>query len=562
MKKLVLLLCALFLIQGVSAQVWIPMSTDLLNLESFRHQATYAIEDDLDNAIDGTDIFSVKGARIYTNLSNLVSGGERQADNLYSNNTVAIGATSPIFNNRWKVSAFYGNANQESVSFDGLINETNYLGASTNPEFDNSDYSHLDSTAKADYTENTTLLNIGRIMGKGTEIAFTYKRVGHTTKGEFEDSMYYLDETLDPPNINELYYGAENGTHDNSTPITTYALSYSKPYRNWTLRGDVFLTSTTENSKEEMEGFYFEDLLPGSPNTTFTTRDSISMLDQYDYTGNIAGVALRLSDENAYGVLWEIGGNFGMIFGSGDANEDLRYHIINQSENFDDEIAVFDSLYTNDWTAPLSVSGNAMGLNGRMEWQIDENVRFGLGCMLNSFSATIEEDRSYRLDIVSSYDNDDGTSDATDYDLTVNGYDEDVTYTEKISANRIAIPAGIELNFGKNKDWYMRIGALAVGSKNESSQEINVDTVSVYHRLIVDGNGDEFESYGTNVTYEERKVTSSATSQNVYYSYGLGWKPSPNLSLDLLGMFDATNVELLSTDWIRSLKLSATINIY
>ncbi|MEJ2567294.1 MAG: hypothetical protein P8Z50_00205, partial [candidate division WOR-3 bacterium] len=397
-------------------------------------------------------------------------------------------------------------------------------------------------------------------MGRGTELAFTYKRENSASKGEFEDSMYYIDETIDPPNITELYYGAENGTYDNSTPVTTYSLSYSKPYRGWKLRGDIFLSSTTEKNSEEISGFYFEDLLPGSPNTTFTTRDSSNMMDQYDYNGNIAGIGLRLSDENQYGLLWEIGGNFGMVFGSGDANENNRYHLMTQSEFVADQIAVLDSLYISDWTAPLSVSGNAMGLNGRMEWQIAENVRFGLGCMFNSFSATIEEDRTYRLDITSNYDNHDGISDATDYDLTVNGYDINETYTQGMNANRIAIPAGIEVNFGKNKDWFLRLGALAVGSKTEYTEEIVTDTISVYERTVEYGDGSEVNTYGTNITYEDGKVTSSTTYQSVYYSYGLGWKPSKNLSLDLIGMFDASGVELLSTDWLRSLKLSATIN--
>jgi len=562
MKKLTLVVCALFIAQGLSAQVWVPMTNDLLNLESFRHQATTVIEDDLDNGIDGTDIFYVDGARIYTNLSNLATGMEQQANNSNSANTVLLGATSPVYKG-WKVTAFYGNANLESTTFDGMIGETSFVGLPSNPEFSTRDFLLMDSTASAELSQNTVLLNIGKVMGRGTEVAFTYKRERSSSKGEFEDSMYYIDETLDPPNITELYYGAENGSYDNSTPVTTYALSYSKPYRGWKLRGDVFLSSTTEQNSEEISGFYFEDLLPGSPNTTFTTRDTTTMMDQYDYSGNIAGIGLRLSDENQYGLLWEIGGNFGMIFGSGDANEDNNYHLITQSEMVADQIGVLDSLYSSDWTAALSVSGNAMGLNGRMEWQIAENVRFGLGCMFNSFSATIEEDRTYRLDITSSYDDDDGTaSDADDYDLTVNGYDIDETYTQGISANRIAVPAGIEVNFGKNKDWFLRLGALAVGSKTEYTDETVTDSISVYERVIEYGNGAEVESYGTNVTYEDGKVTSGGTSQAVYYTYGLGWKPSKNLSLDLIGMFDASGVELLSTDWLRSLKLSATINIY
>ncbi|MEJ2567295.1 MAG: hypothetical protein P8Z50_00210 [candidate division WOR-3 bacterium] len=144
-----LVVCALFIAQIVSAQVWVPISNDLLNLESFRHQATAVIEDDLDNGIDGTDIFYVDGARIYTNLSNLATGMEQQGNNSNSANTVLLGATSPIYKG-WKVTAFYANANMESTSFDGMMAETIFVGLPTNPEFSTKDFLHMDSTASAE----------------------------------------------------------------------------------------------------------------------------------------------------------------------------------------------------------------------------------------------------------------------------------------------------------------------------------------------------------------------------------------------------------------------------
>jgi len=560
MKKSVVLLCALFLVQGVLAQVWMPMSTDMLNLESFRHQATYSIEDDLDNGIDGTDIFNVEGARIYTNLSNLVNGGETPDS---SANTVAIGATSPIYNG-WKVTAFYGNANRNN-SFDGIIDETYYNDTDYDEDFNEMYFEHLDSTGKEEESANSILLNLGKQMGKGSEIAFTYKRMNYTEKEEFEDSAYYIARTLDPTvRVDKLWYGAENGTDEYSTPITTYALSYSKPYRNWTARGDIFLISGGEKYNTEGTAFYFEDRDPGDAATVFTTDDSLITLDKNEYTANMLGIGLQISDlDKTTGLLWEIGGNFATVFGSGDHNYEERFHGIYQDELIPSEVQVFDTLAIDNLTAPISVSGNAMGLTGRIEWQIAENVRFGLGCMLNSISMTLEEDRAYRMDIISSFDDDDGAgSDFDDYTTTVNGADLDATFTIENKANRVAIPAGIELNFGKNKDWFMRIGAMSVGSKSEYTEEIVTDTVSVYERIIERGDGSDVETYGTDITYEDGKVVTSTTDQDVYYSYGLGWKPSPNLSLDLLGMFDATNVELLSTDWIRSLKLSATINIY
>jgi hypothetical protein len=445
------------------------------------------------------------------------------------------------------------------------MDETFYEDTDFDEDFNEMYFEHLDSIGKTEECANSILLNVGKKMSKGAELAFTYKRINYNYKDEFEDSAYYIERDLDPTvTVEELWYGAETGSYDYSSPVTTYALSYSKPYRNWTARGDLFFISGGEKTNSVGTGTYFEDRDPDDASTIFTTDDTSSTLNQDEYTANLLGIGLRISDlDKNTGLYWELGCNFGTAFGSGDHNEEERYHAIYQDELIPSEIQVLDTLATNNLTAPVSVSGNAMGLNGRMEWQIAENVRLGLGCMLNSISLALEEDRSYRLDILSSFDDDDGAaSDADDYDITVDGADRDETYTTEMKANRIAIPAGIELNFGKNKDWFMRIGAMAIGSKEEYINRLETDTVNLYERTITRGDGSETTINGTSTTDNDYDLTTFTTNQDVYYSYGLGWKPSPNLSLDLVGMFDATGVELLSSDWIRSLKLSATINIY
>jgi len=559
MKKLLLLVCAFFVAQGLSAQVWVPLVSDLVNLESFRHQATQSIEDDLDNGIDGTDIFKVKGARIYTNLSNLVTSTESPDS---SANTVVIGATSPIYKG-WKLTAFYANANSNN-SFDGNIDETNYEDTDFDEDFDEMYFQHMDSTAKDEESTNSILVNLGKQMGKGTELAFTYKRMNYNNTEEMEDSAYYISRTLVPTvSVDEFWYGSETYLGGRTSPVTTYALSYSKPYRNWTARGDLFFISGGENFNSEETGSYFEDRDPGDASTVFTTNDTINIIDNHEYTANLVGIGLRISDLNKNtGLLWEVGGNYGMAFGSGNADYVDREHLITQDELIPSQIQIFDSLYADSMIAPISVSGNVMGLNGRIEWQIAENVKFGLGFLANSFSLSQEQDRTSKSDIIVYANDDDGIPDMDDYTLTVSGTGREETYTLETKENRIAIPAGIELNFGKNKDWYLRLGAIGVGSKTEFTEKMVTDTVYLSESEIVYGTGSSSTTLGTTTTDTDYDVSESFTEQDVYYSYGLGWKPSPNLSLDLIGMFDATNVELLSTDWLRSLKLSATINIY
>jgi hypothetical protein len=563
MKKLVLVLLVLFVIQGIRAQIWVPITSDLLNLESFRHQATQTIEDDLDNGIDGTDIFAVEGARIYTNLSNLVSGDEEQGDNSSSENTVLIGGTSPIFYKGLKVTAFYGNAN-ETYSIENTMDSTYLEDINADEEWDYRSSRYTSANQKEETSSNTILLNIGKIMSRGREIAFTYHRASYNENVEWEDSADYIAQTLTPSLVTTALWNQFGNTSDQSKmPVTTYALSYSSPFRNWDFRGDIFFATGGETYEGDDFNYYWQDQDPDDISTTFEYLDTVDMVYKYSANANLIGIGGELSDlNNNTGLLWEVGANYGMITGSGDNNQDERRHRIVQSEFTSPYVAVLDSLYTENLTAPISVSGNTMGLNGRIEWQISENVRFGLGCMVNTFSMTLEEDRAYRAEVNSEYDDDDGAgSDPDDYVIVATeGWD--ATYTQEISANRIAIPAGVEVNFGKNKDWYLRLGAMSVGSKSETTEAYEVDSVYLYEREVTYGDGAIDRTFGTSMADPDDSYTYSSTYQDVIYTYGLGWKPSKNLSLDLIGMFDLSGVEILSTDWLRSLKLSATINVY
>jgi hypothetical protein len=563
MKKLVVLLCAFFLVQGVGAQVWIPITSDFLNLESFRHQATQTIEDDLDNGIDGTDIFAVEGARIYTNLSNLVSGGERQGDNMYSEETVLIGGTSPIFYKDLKVTAFYGNTNQTN-SMEDIMDSTYFQDFDVDEEWDYRSITHNNEYLKEQASGNTILLNIGKIMSRGREVAFTYKRSGYTESAEGEDSSHYIAQTLTPSLVTTVLWDEfGNGSGKGQAPVTTYALSYSSPFRTWDFRGDVFLATGGETIEENEFNYRWQNNDPDDIATTFETLDTFDFTGKYSVNANVIGISGELSDLNKKtGLLWEFSGNYALITGGGDNNYEENYHYFRQEEWISNQVEVLDTIYTENLTAPISISGNAMGLNGRIEWQISENVRFGLGCMLNTFSMTLEEDRAYREEINSSFNDDDNlVIDADDYTIVATGgWDE--TYTQKISGNRIAIPAGVEVNFGKNKDWFLRLGAISVGSTMEMTEASAIDSVHLYERVVTDGTGAVTRTFDTSMTDPDGEYTSSSTYQDVNYTYGLGWKPSKNLSIDLLGMFDLSGVELLSTDWLRSLKLSATINVY
>lgn len=560
MKKFMLVFCTLFIVQSISGEVWIPEFDDFLNLESFRHQATQSIEDDLDNGIDGTDIFKVEGARIYTNLSNLVSGQEQFGNNATSANTVVIGATSPVYRN-WKLTAFYGNDNLTEYE-EGEQTLINRLDTDADDVFDRFGSRYFYSSRGQYRPANTMLINIGKKLERGTEIAFTYRRSTSETRIEIEDSTHYTLTNLNNDDLLALQDTSGHGKEIDLTSQNLYSLSYSKPYRDWNLRGDLFLSMGNQKDNQESLSYTFVNNDPADLLTTDTDLDSTAVDDTDEYSANLLGVNLRLSDENEYGVYWEISGNYGIIFGSGDYKDITRERTVD-NYMIGTDVAEMNEFSRESVTAPISVSGNAMGIKGRMEWKISDNVSFGLGLLANTFSLNREyEVEASNLSVEDFDDGDNEVDDTDDYVTTSLTNQVQQIYTEKSNYNRIIIPAGIELNFGKNKDWYMRLGALSIGSKREAIRITDITSAQRDSTITVLGDGSSTETLGDAITYANWENKASQTEQDVYYSYGLGWKPSENLSLDLVGMFDATGVELLSTDWLSSLKLSATINIY
>jgi hypothetical protein len=563
MKKSIVLLLALLLVVGANAEVYVPIiaANQTLSLESFRHIATASIEDDLDNGIDGTDIFNVEGARIYTNLSNLVSSEENQADNSTSENTVVIGAISKLYKN-WKAAVFYGNANYHRA-LDGSATDVTLWNDDADIPFDWRSVEKTDSSANNISNDNCILVNIGRDMGEETELAFTYKRTCSKTTSDFASSTIDSVRDLDAGVTTGYEQSNGNGESENSFPISLYSLSYAKPFKDWKLRGDVYVYMGGENNNLNQMYRNFIDNSPSDLSLLNDNLDSNLVDNQDDYSANLAGVSLRLGDVNEFG-LWEVGGNIGMVIGgSGDYIESNRSHSIEHDQT-GANIEVTNITNNNDASGPISVSGMNMGLNGRIEWQISPNVRWGMGLFVNSFSATLEYDIDNFVTSRTVYnDGDTEGSDVDDYITTGVGGASYVQSTE-MNLNSFVVPAGVEVSIGKKKDWFLRLGAVATGSKTEYTYSFDVDEATIQPDSVttVYGDNSSTTTVDPSASYTDYEYTDGTTYQGVDFVYGLGWKPSPNLSLDLVGMFDAGSTELLSTDWFKSLKLSATINIY
>ncbi len=563
MKKLFVVLSILLFVSTVSAQG--------LNLESFRQQATYIIRDDLDYAINGTDIFEVDGARIFTNLSNLSTGTE-ELMGYNSDNTFVIGYVSPEF---WglKSALFWGTMKDLDPDFLGIDVDGDgwddlwgdgFLSGVWHREWDANgdgsidfiDYRYVEEAGEDSDLESDILVNIGKDMGVSA-FALTYRRVADKFTEDNSDSLYFDREDYSTGDLTEFYREDEADNYIYTSPSNQFNLAYTSPFMSWDLRGDFYFNMSNIEDKWTSNYHYFENLAPPPASITDTELDTTYSAGMDKYSNNEAGIALRLKNTDPV-LTWEVSGRFGMNFGSGDYEDSY----FNFTETHDMNAGNVDSdiyAYTDQYIAPISVSGMNMGIGGRMEWQLASNVRFGLGAGFNSSRLTREYDQDYtNIERIEYDDGDLDPADPDDYvDITQSGYSSMRTYETIVDA--IYVPAGIEINVGKNKDWFLRFGALAIKENINTKNIEEIDEVQREVHTITYGDGTTTTTY-EDVEYESTKENDYSENQTVNFAYGLGWKPSDNLSIDLLGMFDVSGVELLSTDWFQSLKLSATVS--
>lgn len=562
MKKLFVVLSIFLFVSSIFAQA--------LNLESFRHQATYIIRDDLDNAIDGTDLLGVDGGRLFTNLSNLSSGTE-ELMGYDSDNTFVIGCITPeLFGYRtaflwgtyrdvdpdWLGLDLDGNGSDDFWGYGFLTGEwTRRWDANNDGSLDFEDYRFLQEAGEEGELESDILLNIAKDMGDNG-FAFTYQRTAYEGTYDASDSTYEQRRDLSTGTLQSYWREAGHMDSVYTRPSNNFNVAYTTPFMDWRLRGDVYFNMSNVEDNGTKTHHYFKNFAPFTDTTTYTELENGKYESTDKYSVNEMGVGVRLENEDSE-LLWKVGGHFGMAFGGGDyvlgGYEYLRYDTTGT-----DNIVVYSEEYNGQVTAPVSVSGMDMGVSGRMKWQLADNVCFGLGGVFNSYRFT----REYDLD--SSYiyrevydDGDVDPNDPDDYVLTESGGISAIRTYETV-INSFAVPAGIEVNIGKNKDWFIRFGALAVKEIINDKEIFDVGEVQREISTIIYGDGDTTITY-SDVEYQSTKENDYYEYSSVSFAYGLGWKPAENLSIDLIGMFDASGTELLSTDWFQSLKLSATV---
>ncbi|MCK9584541.1 MAG: hypothetical protein M0R69_06490 [Candidatus Cloacimonetes bacterium] len=125
----------------------------------------------------------------------------------------------------------------------------------------------------------------------------------------------------------------------------------------------------------------------------------------------------------------------------------------------------------------------------------------------------------------------------------------------------LSVPVGLEYWFTNNQHWAVRFGSVFtqhISSVNELFRPEHVEPITIVE-TYADGS-EPYISYDDNeylIDSENRLSRSSSTT----YCYGIGYKPSQNLQIDIMGIFDSSDTDLWNTDFFRNLRLAFSIRL-
>lgn len=569
---------------------------------SFRSNALGGIViDDLDLVYDPIELQFVDGIRLYTNLSNLTSSGERLFGNIADDEFLfGISSENPLLDILWHSALvrFQNSETSNSVGIDSdldgytditgngtLIDEyTAYLDTDYDGLFD---LKQMFSQEKSNFTTNDSysfILNNSLelwILAMGVKLSMgnaTY--TGNTASSSLGTGNNVLSEVgwYDPTFSrsvtthlfedgydNLIWSEAGNFNSENKFSFTNLDVSAMVNLWDFEMRADVALYSNQTLSNDD-DGYsgqyeYFEPEITDYDDGYSETDSYISNSDE-DGGGFAIGGSFRYTfdeqDERKNDGFWKVG--VSADFGSYD-------YIGSTSSQFLSTVTYFDGLNTNNTdfvktnSEHSSITDNgtketsAFAINGRLNIPLDENLHFGIGAFLNKSTSHRETDYTESLNDILGYDYTD-----TDYN------DYLTTETSQLSADRnfeilrtiFACPAGLEYRTGKENKWSLRFGSIFTMT-NQTINDAKQITGSEPHVTETEyGDGHIDIDFDDNI-YESTSEHTRTTSSSMVFTYGLGYNPMENLQIDVLGFLGTNDNSIIDASFYRNLRLSFTM---
>ena len=577
MKKILMItLFTLLMLSIANAQV-----------ASFRYLALGKIvDDDLDLVNDPIELKFVEGSRLYTNLSNIVNTSEEILAN-NSSDTFLIGYSTknPFIENLWNsiFIEFQKTKTPYTVWIDSDLDGDNDIAGSgsLSDEFtgyydingdgiydilnqisqERSDYDEIN---QVEFTLNNTYDTGNFIIGaklhynsysSDEDITYDMNFIQHDIIEEFND--YTANQLEDS---SDLYL---NSYFDFQASILLPEL------RGYEVRGDLIFQNQSFSSDDQINDYFREDtfdqdipiledyIIDESVNKNILERPGNAFTLGTSIRKTLVKAAQRKNDG-----YWKISGD--ITFGFYDYS-DLDEITQTYTEKYFDGL---DTLFTDYLETDIESSltkdigtrkRTQFSLNGKINYPFNEKVYFGLGFNYNYLIIKRETDFEESFENIYDYEILDEESTVADYIITET-YSITADRTFEQYTSNFSIPVGIEYKFTNNNKWDLRFGSVfrsTCSTINDAKEIKDVSPITTETNYGDDTVVVEIEDN----TYDSTSMQRNSTNSSTNYYYGLGFRPTDNLQIDLLGFLGDPGDEedLLDADFYKQLRLSFTL---
>lgn len=554
---------------------------------SFRNIALGTIiDDDLDLVNDPIELKFVEGSRLYTNLSNLVNSGEEILAN-NSSDTFLIGYSTknPFIENFWNsvFIEFQKTKMPHYVQIDSDLDGNNDIDGfgSLSDEFtgyydlngdDLYDIIRQISQERSDYDEiNQIEFALNNTYDAGNFVIGA--KIHYNSYSSDEDISYDMSYTYHDIEENFDYF-TENQLDDSSNHYLDSNFDFQASillpdFRGYEVRGDFIFMNQNYSSDQQVNDHYREDYFdPDIPELEYfnIVEDVYKNVTERPGNAFTLGTSMRKTFVKAAqrknDGYWKIGGD--ITFGSYDYSV-LSEIIQTDTEKYFDglDTLLTDYLETDIENSLLKDNGTQkrtqFSLNGKINYPFNEKVYFGIGFNYNYQIINRETDFVESFENIYDYEILDEDSTAADYTITETySITADRTY-EQYTSN-FTVPVGIEYKFTNNNKWDLRFGSVFRSSCETTNDAKEIKDVSPITTETNYGDGSVDIDIEDN-TYDSTSEQTNSTNNSTNYYYGLGFRPTDNLQIDLLGFLGGATDEdnLLDADFYKQLRLSFTL---
>ncbi len=554
---------------------------------SFRNIALGSIiDDDLDLVNDPIELKFVEGSRLYTNLSNLVNTNEEILAN-NSSDTFLIGYSTknPFMGNLWNSIFFEFQktkiANPVQIDSDlngfddvfghGLLSDefTGYFDINGDGLYDiieqiSQERSDYDEVNQVEFTLNNTYDTGNFVLGA---------KIHYSSYSSDEDISYDMNFThhLIEENYNDYTLNQFDNSNDHYlNSFLDFQASILLPdFRGYEVRGDFIFMNQNYSSDQQINDHYREDYF--DPDILdledFNIVEDVSK-NIVERPGNAftLGTSMRKTFAKATqrknDGYWKIGG--GITLGSYDYS-DLDEVTQTYTEKYYDGLDTLLTDYLEIDTENALIQDNGtqkttqFSVMGKLNYPLNEKIYFGIGLNYNYQILNRETDFVESIENIYDYEILDEYATAADY-ITTESYSITADRTYEQYNSNFSVPVGIEYKFTNNNKWDLRFGSFfrSVCSTTNDAKVIKDATPFTTETIYGDSTFYvDIEDYTYDSTSEQTKSTNSSTN----YYYGLGFRPTDNLQIDLLGFLGGIGDEndLFNADFYKQLRLSFTL---